>query len=661
MELNNDLVGFRFEYDSNLSIDLLQAQNNKTYLVYVAQFFQANQQNQVTFNLDVIDCSNPSLIGFKCLDFSKISNYTFSLDTQNNLQTQINIFTYGCLDLDQFKTFIPDNCASQAEIDNVINGINGVLRLKHFISQFNITSQQTQVNYRNAYVYTMANQSILSRIKTQKQVTSVKRGLIIQSQTSFSSPIEYDQQDYNSDRNYALQNVGYSAYSNVMLYPDELVQQIQIEFTTLPQVFAQVNSIFTLLMLIGVIGRAISKSSIKRDFFMIFLKNLYQTNYLLMQGIKKTQQKSQFEKQFQGQKQSTLTLEQQQQLQKEEYVEVNQDLAGSESSRQEEQGTKVQDEKSCSKSIPLFYYRPSILTNKQYQNISLENQEIEQKSLNNSPNKFRNELVQQNKIGKTLIEEDSPYIKNDSLIQYSNLCNKQTQNIISESIFINQSQNSKLKTAQKDEQTQFSFVKNQQETKNCQENQQQQKQQQYDIQLNQQQNLSSQSSKRKEEINECVKKLKAIQDKKTSAKIKKEIFKFILCKKRQKSEDIYSLTRKQKIRIDNQINQDLNILNFIKDMIFIKKAVFLLLRKDQLAALNLIGFSPSSLESDLRNIDFNLNKKKLSYYEMQQAILQSEKLQERQLEKFLKRCQNNQNANEVDNRILQSLQQNQIL
>ncbi|EWS71414.1 hypothetical protein TTHERM_002653319, partial (macronuclear) [Tetrahymena thermophila SB210] len=113
--------------------------------------------------------------------------------------------------------------------------------------------------------------------------------------------------------------------------------------------------------------------------------------------------------------------------------------------------------------------------------------------------------------------------------------------------------------------------------------------------------------------------------------------------------------------IDNQIRQDLSILNFIKDMIFLKKAVMLLLRKDQLAALNLIGFSTSAQELDFKNIHSNAQlKQKLSYYEMQYAIMQSEKLQQHQLEKFLKRCQNNQKINDIDERILNSLLQNSI-
>ncbi|EWS75059.1 AMP-binding enzyme family protein (macronuclear) [Tetrahymena thermophila SB210] len=650
MELNSDLVGFRFEYDTNLSIDLLQAQNNKTYLVYIAQFQQANQSNSVAFNLDIIDCQNPSLIGFKCLDFSKISNYTFSLDTQNNLQTSIIIMTYGCLDLDSFKTFIPDNCANQTEIDNVINGINGVLRLKLYTSQFNTTSQEIQANYRNTYIYTIANQSIASRIKTQKQVTKVKKGLIIQSEMTFSSPIQYDKEDYNYDRTYALENIGFYCFSQANLYPDELVQQIQIEFPTLPQIFAQVNSILTLLMLLGVIGRAISRYSIKQDFFMLFFKHLFQANYLLMQDAEQTQQQIQLDdkcqEQFQQHKQETLQVKTQQLDQKDQrVVEINQLEANN--INEEEEEIKNQDEISQSKSIPLFCYTPSLIKSYQNQNNNLENQEKEQKSYYNSTIKLRKELIQINQKGKLSIENDSPRLSSHSIIQKSSMFNKQTSRMNSETIFSIQSQKSKINDVQKKEQNHL-IGNNLEDAKKCEENKQFQC-------------FKNQSNKEKEEVGECLKKLSVLQDRKVYAKMKKQIFRIVLCKKRYKSEEIEVLSQKQQQRIDNQISQDLSILNFIKDMIFLKKAVMLLLRKDQLAALNLVGFSTSAQELDFKNIHSNAQlKQKLSYYEMQYAILQSEKLQQHQLEKFLKRCQKNLKMNDIDERILNSLLQNSI-
>ncbi|EWS72534.1 AMP-binding enzyme family protein (macronuclear) [Tetrahymena thermophila SB210] len=232
-QLNSEFVGFRFEVDSTI-----QLSPNKTYLVYLA-FFQLNTDTQNYFlPLKVVECTNPNLLGFKCLDFSSLQNQTLFLNSSQNAKSTIQIMTYGCLDIDQLKTSIPSNCASQKEIDQMINGINSILRFKLFTSQYNTATQRVEVNYRNAYVYTIANQQILTQLKIQNQNTSVKQGLIVQTESHFSSPIQYTQQDQSYNKNYALQQTGAGSYSQAIIMIDEIVQHIQIQYPTLPQVLA---------------------------------------------------------------------------------------------------------------------------------------------------------------------------------------------------------------------------------------------------------------------------------------------------------------------------------------------------------------------------------------------------------------------------------------
>ncbi|KAL4487862.1 hypothetical protein ABPG72_022722 [Tetrahymena utriculariae] len=300
IELNNNLVGFRFEYDVNKSIQQLEAQQNKTYLVFIALFFYYDNSFYQNIRLDIIDCTDENLIGYYCLDYSKIANYTLTLSTIDNIQSQIQVFSYGCLDLDQLKTTIPDNCANQTEIDNIINGLNAGQRMKFYTSQYNVTSQKTQVNYRNAFVFTVANQYILSTFRTQKSITSIKQGFFIQSQTKFSSPIQYELQNQVLDRQYALTQVGEGPYIQISVEMDQIVQQIQVQYSTLPPVLAQVNSTIAALMLIGIIGKQFSQSSLRNDFQMILLKNVFQEKYLEILNINKLPNLKNFEQRNQN-------------------------------------------------------------------------------------------------------------------------------------------------------------------------------------------------------------------------------------------------------------------------------------------------------------------------------------------------------------------------
>ncbi|EWS74789.1 hypothetical protein TTHERM_000401919 (macronuclear) [Tetrahymena thermophila SB210] len=163
-----------------------------------------------------------------------------TLNTNENIQSQVQILTYGCLDIDSIKTTIPDNCATQTEIDNAVNAVNAGQRFKLFTSQYNITSQNMHIYYKNIMIFTYSDYSMSTIINTQLQTTSVKQGLIFQSEQNFAYPIQYSQINQSISRQSALQS-GDGAYSFVTLQIDESVEKIYIQYTTLPQILALVN------------------------------------------------------------------------------------------------------------------------------------------------------------------------------------------------------------------------------------------------------------------------------------------------------------------------------------------------------------------------------------------------------------------------------------
>ncbi|KAL4468925.1 hypothetical protein ABPG72_009745 [Tetrahymena utriculariae] len=137
IDLHEDLVGFRFEYQANKNLDQFQSMQNKTYLVYYALSSYSNQGNINLTKLDIIQCRNSRLIGYICLDYSNLSNSTLFLSAKDNTLNSLLLLVYGCYDLDEIKTEIPENCASQEEINNLINGNSAGLRLKLYTSDYN--------------------------------------------------------------------------------------------------------------------------------------------------------------------------------------------------------------------------------------------------------------------------------------------------------------------------------------------------------------------------------------------------------------------------------------------------------------------------------------------------------------------------------------------
>ncbi|KAL4495498.1 hypothetical protein ABPG72_020239 [Tetrahymena utriculariae] len=209
--LHQNLIAFRYEYDTNKNLNDLQAQKNITYLSMQALFSYQNSTYSSLTKINVTKCQNPSLNGQSCLDFSSLENQYISLKTQNEILSTVILLVYGYNQVNYIKDNIPLNCASQDDINSLLNGDRSGFRIKLYTQQFNITSLQNQVNYRNAYVLNVFR---------------------LVSKTQFSAPISYDQQNQQFNFNQNL------PYFEVILQLDEIVQQIQISFPTFPEVLA---------------------------------------------------------------------------------------------------------------------------------------------------------------------------------------------------------------------------------------------------------------------------------------------------------------------------------------------------------------------------------------------------------------------------------------
>ncbi|KAL4486971.1 hypothetical protein ABPG73_008830 [Tetrahymena malaccensis] len=108
--------------------------------------------------------------------------------------------------------------------------------------------------------------------------------------------------------------------------------------------------------------------------------------------------------------------------------------------------------------------------------------------------------------------------------------------------------------------------------------------------------------------------------------------------------------------IESHINESLDILQMYKDLIFLKKAVLILVSKEQLAALSLIGLSSEYLKNQInQKKNCYIYDKKMSYFEEQFSILKNNELQEQYISSFFQKMFSGEVITEVDQRILNSL------
>ncbi|KAL4496228.1 hypothetical protein ABPG72_012965 [Tetrahymena utriculariae] len=233
--LHNNLVAFNYQANSTSFLNDIEAEYNKTYLVFLP--YQLSTDNQL-IQLNITNCENSELTNYDCLDFSQISkNYTLTLDVKKNLVSRIIFLVYRCQDVDIYKTTVPENCADPSNIDEIINDPFSAFQLKLYTSQYNITSQKIQTKFRNQVINLQGDQFVFTTQNVNKYQTTVKKGPIFQSDFSFSSPISYIPIIQNFDRKTFSEKNGLTLIMQFTFNLDKIVEEIQIQFPTITQLF----------------------------------------------------------------------------------------------------------------------------------------------------------------------------------------------------------------------------------------------------------------------------------------------------------------------------------------------------------------------------------------------------------------------------------------
>ncbi|KAL4464583.1 hypothetical protein ABPG73_018483 [Tetrahymena malaccensis] len=210
VHLQSDYFAYQLSQNGLNPINELEKKQNNTYVVAIAQFVYQDNTGKKAWKLKTIQCQNPKLNGYICLDFSNVpSNFTIALDNSYNIYSYVMVMHYRCQDTDGRKTSIPDNCANLNEIDAYIDNPVTYLKVQIQVSQYNTTSKQIETCYRSqALLVTTANIAI-SELQMQQQSTTVKQGAVLQTSETFNSPISYTVNTQMFDPNTIQKVIGY--------------------------------------------------------------------------------------------------------------------------------------------------------------------------------------------------------------------------------------------------------------------------------------------------------------------------------------------------------------------------------------------------------------------------------------------------------------------
>ncbi|EAR88995.1 AMP-binding enzyme family protein (macronuclear) [Tetrahymena thermophila SB210] len=654
VDLTSDLVGFRFEYDVNKNILDLEAQQNQKYVVFKAFFNYQNSTFASMTPIDIVNCTNPQLEGYLCIDFQKVSNFTLNLNTKSNYKTALYVLTQGCLDINGIQQTTESNCASQDQIDSIFNGEKATVRTKLLSAQFNTTSKQKQSSYRNNYMYTSADQAIYVQYKLQKQITTVQQGFLIQSTSTYESPFQYEQIYSTSLRNSStIQGGIILPYCEFVISMDEIFYQITVQYPTYPEIMALVNSALAFLMTLGFVGRYLAQKLIKQEFFLLFLQNMYQDTYEQIMQINNLFQKNDAIY-FQKMSLKKSVNEEFQVYQYSPKITVPYFRAKN-NSLAKKFSYKITKEN-------VFQTQINQKRESEQQNLQTEQEKIEQMNTimnqNEKSSFFDKKMIDIQKFN-SIDALQSPYSPTLQASPKQNFFDSIDES--SYQLGYQQLINNLSKSGQNEKKIRLTIgQRKQQKCQNLKTDQVKKNSQSDSSQLKQEmiENLN------KKEINSYyTKKLEVIQNQKVCKNIQDIIFGKRFCKKK-KEQNGQQLDETSKKLIESQVEKSLDILQLYQDIIFLKKAVMVILSKDQLATIKLIGCSPYFLNKEINQKTKHLSQssqmRKRNYFEEQFTISLSQDLQKKYITKFLEKCQNSNDLSEIDYRILSSVIRNKI-
>ncbi|KAL4491945.1 hypothetical protein ABPG72_008366 [Tetrahymena utriculariae] len=582
MSMHNDLIAFRFtSFFGNITLDGLEAQSNKTYLAFGAVLAETNSESMNVTKIDIIQCSNPQLNGYRCLDLSKLPSKYLINGNINKIHSYVNIFIYRCQDTDYLKPTIPDNCASKEEIASYLQNQENMLNIKLYTSQYNTNSKAIESNFKNQNILISYNQKMSIETRAQTHNTLVKDGPLIQSQQSFTSPLSYAINQYSLGQYIDNPSILLPANQiiNISYGVDETVQYIDVQFSTYPEVLTLCNSTLALLLCVGFLGRQMAQQVIMQELFLFTLQNIFKGTF--------------------------------QKILKVNNLQVYHDIIQLEGLSQSFQAqTQSNEENQGQICVPFFTPK--------HQEFKL-----------NSKRRITYNDTFQDEIKESIISEMNT--------QYS----PKIKNVTNSSNF---KQENSLLQPQIEFESQINAYQSKKKDIELQNSQQSSKQQNIQVES------KMQDLCKKQNLLNSIR--SRIYNKELSKKVEGKIFSFkqILCKKKKNFEK-KGLNQIAVQSINSQVANTLDFVSFYKDILLLKKAIMVLLSKEQLAALELVGCTHMFFESgNTDKIDHKGN-----YFEQQFAISQSEELKCKYIKDFINQCQQNQNLSRIDQRIFSSL------
>ncbi|EAR95644.2 phosphatidylserine decarboxylase family protein, putative (macronuclear) [Tetrahymena thermophila SB210] len=303
LNLTNNIFAFQLNLPNGQSIQELEQSTGLVYLNVIPSYNYIDENgNSQQIILNFVQCSDPALSKFYCLDFSAagISQTAIIMPFDPN---NIGSYSISLLFVICDPQFLQPNekCATFQQIRQQVLRLQtqGVMRMT--TSQYNSKTKQYETSMKQEIFGFSDGLTYSSQIILEQSNTKVTQGYLIQNESQANHLSGYQRQDQFLTNQFVEQELQIKVIAQIQIYIGQNGINQQIQFPPFTSILAQFSSVMNIALISGIIISTYTQKEIVEDLMDIELKTYFKKTANNL--IQKKQQQKQKQKQQQLQQQ----------------------------------------------------------------------------------------------------------------------------------------------------------------------------------------------------------------------------------------------------------------------------------------------------------------------------------------------------------------------
>ncbi|EAR86033.2 transmembrane protein, putative (macronuclear) [Tetrahymena thermophila SB210] len=278
MQFDRNLIAFKLVLSNGMLIQDFERSRQKTYVTILPVLSTKDQTGKEIYqNLNFIQCEDPDLKDYYCVDYSNITKDNMNEPFLNyypydNEKQKLEVLVLYCTP----NLSYPDTvCATREETQKEIINFSTQTYVRITSQQYNPNTRKYEKKIKQEQFYLSDSLVFLGKFSLKSTKTTVNDGFIIQKEDSKTYISDFQKTNEYNTFAYMQAQLQLDMIGACYFYLDENGRNEFVQFVQFPSVLAQFVSIFNSLLVAGIICKEFSQSEIIQDFMEIQLKNYY--------------------------------------------------------------------------------------------------------------------------------------------------------------------------------------------------------------------------------------------------------------------------------------------------------------------------------------------------------------------------------------------------